>query len=172
VRLLLRAERPSRGSVRFLGCDVGAYTRAELVEGICHVGQFPEQQIVLSSVEEYRERAARDGNAIALRLLDSRFPEGKAHPLAVLSPLELKLLLLASSAGAGTRLIILDEPTWGIDVEGQAAILETLLETVSEIGGAAVLAVSHDASFLKRLGAELLILENGRLRRRPGNGST
>lgn len=166
AKLLLRAERAVQGRVYFLGRDIGGFSREELIESVCYVGQFPEQQIILSSVDEYRERAEKSGKSLAGRLLKSRFKDRNPLPIAVLSPLELKVLLLASSVGAGTRLIILDEPTWGIDMEGQALVLETLLEILNEIRGAAVLVVSHDAAFLKRLNAELFLLENGSLRQK------
>jgi ATPase subunit of ABC transporter with duplicated ATPase domains len=44
-------------------------------------------------------------------------------------------------------------------------VLETLLEILKELRSAAVFVISHDATFLKRLDAELFILEKGRLRR-------
>jgi ABC-type multidrug transport system ATPase subunit len=165
AKLLLRAERAVEGSVRFLGKDIVDFSRETLIEKVCYVGQFPEQQIILSSVEEYRKRAESSGASLAGRLLRARFQDGNPLPIAVLAPLELKLLLLASSVGSDTRMIILDEPTWGIDVEGQVMVLETLLEILKELRSAAVFVISHDATFLKRLDAELFILEKGRLRR-------
>lgn len=170
AKLLLRAERAVQGRVQFLGRDIGEFSREELIESVCYVGQFPEQQIILSSVDEYRRRAEMPGKSLAGRLLRARFQDRSPLPIAVLSPLELKVLLLASSVSASTRLIILDEPTWGVDVEGQAMILETLLDMLSEIRSAAVLVVSHDAAFLKRLNAELFLLESGSLRRLAGEG--
>jgi ABC-type multidrug transport system ATPase subunit len=164
AKLILRAERAVAGSVRFLGKDIVDFSREEIIEDVCYVGQFPEQQIILSSVDEYRQRAESSGAMLAERLLKAHFEAGDQLPIAILSPLELKLLLLASSVNSGTRLVILDEPTWGIDVEGQAMVLEMLLEILKELRSAAVLVVSHDAAFLKRLGAELFILEKGHLR--------
>jgi ABC-type cobalamin/Fe3+-siderophores transport system ATPase subunit len=164
AKILLRAERAVEGKVSLLGREIGDFSREALIETVCYVGQFPEQQIILSSVEEYRKRAEASGAKLAERLLRARFKDGSPLPIAVLSPLELKLLLLSSSVGPGTRLIVLDEPTWGIDVEGQAMVLETLLDMLKELRNVAVLVVSHDEAFLKRLGAELFILERGRLK--------
>ena len=85
--------------------------------------------------------------------------------MSVLSPLELKLLGIAASASGDTRLIILDEPTWGIDVDGQVRLLEMLCDLVSLLHRPALLVISHDQGFLRSLGAQLFLFRDGTMER-------
>ncbi|MEW5818458.1 MAG: hypothetical protein AB1798_24095, partial [Spirochaetota bacterium] len=63
-----------------------------------------------------------------------------------------------------TRLIILDEPTWGIDLQGEATLLESLRYIIDNIKKASILIISHDLSFISRLHSEILWLIRGCIR--------
>jgi energy-coupling factor transporter ATP-binding protein EcfA2 len=173
AKLILRAEKAAGGAVFFLGKDVSTAAREELVRGICYVGQFPEQQITMSCVEDYRMKARRMKNPLAEELLGAYFRSGGSLPISLLTPLQLKLLILADSAASSTQLIMLDEPTWGIDPAGQADLLEALariIRTAVSQGRMppAILVISHDMRFLRSLGAETFQVREGRVIKDPG----
>ena len=59
------------------------------------------------------------------------------------------------------NVLLLDEPFSGLDVEGMALLERVLVEERAR--GTIVVAVSHDPSFAKRIGANRLVLKAGRL---------
>lgn len=59
------------------------------------------------------------------------------------------------------ELLLLDEPTVGLDANGKAALREILLECVSE--GMTVLLTSHDMAEVSKLCSRLVILNEGKL---------
>jgi heme exporter protein A len=59
------------------------------------------------------------------------------------------------------NVLLLDEPFSGLDVEGMALLERVLVEERAR--GTIVVAVSHDPSFAKRIGANRLVLKGGRL---------
>jgi ABC-type branched-subunit amino acid transport system ATPase component len=70
-----------------------------------------------------------------------------------------KLLSLACCAVRCPRLILLDEPSAGINVAYQEILLRHIRRFADE--GAAVLVVDHQVDFIGNLGDEYLVLENG-----------
>ena len=78
-----------------------------------------------------------------------------------MSPLQLKILSIVSSVCDETKLILIDEPTWGIDLDGELVILRILSEIVKELKDIAILIISHDLDFISRLNAEVLRIEGG-----------
>lgn len=163
AKLLLRVERPLNGKIFILKKDLSHIDRAELVKWICFVDQFPEQQITLSSVEQYKKRAQKRNNPLSKRLLERYFHEERSYPIATLSPVELKILSLASSVSTGTKLVIIDEPTWGIDPDGELILLGILLEIIKALKDTSILIISHDINFISRLNAEVLRIKDGKV---------
>jgi len=163
AKLVLRTLKPNSGSIFLLGRGSSAFGRDELVRMICFMGQFPEQHITLSTVQQYKKRALIYGNSLSARLLDAYFPGEKEYPISSLTPLELKVLLLLSSIHEETKLVILDEPTWGIDFRGEAVLLEILFMLTKEIKDISFLIISHDLCFISRLNARILWIQDGSL---------
>jgi ABC-type multidrug transport system ATPase subunit len=161
ARLILRIIHPEEGSIELLGRGLQLYRREELARLICFAGQFPEQYITQSNVEQYKQRAAKSENDISARLLQKLFPGRNPYPVSLLTPLQLKLLLIVSSVHRMSKLVILDEPTWGIDLFGEATLLETLLDILREVEEVTFLIISHDLEFIRRLNAELLLVREG-----------
>jgi ABC-type Mn2+/Zn2+ transport system ATPase subunit len=97
ANLILRLEKPMDGEIYLHGRPLGSMSRKDIMERVCYVSQFPEQHITLSSVQQYRQRMEKRGNTLSRDLLDRYFDRSRAYPLSILSPLELKILSLASS---------------------------------------------------------------------------
>jgi ABC-type multidrug transport system ATPase subunit len=163
AKIIMRLESPSSGTITFLGKNLQDIPRMDLVRRICYIGQFPEQQITLSTVEQYRKKASRTGNGLAVKLLQKYFDEERVYPIAGLSPLELKMLCIAAFISEDTRLIIFDEPTWGIDTEGERRLCGMLGEIVSHLKHLTIFIISHDRLFIKALNAHILTLDRGHI---------
>lgn len=58
-------------------------------------------------------------------------------------------------------IIVMDEPTTGLDVVSRAQIIE-LLERLQQTLGVSLVLISHDIDFIRRLCSETLVLRDGR----------
>ena len=86
--------------------------------------------------------------------------------LGVLSGGELQRALLAQALVPVPELLLLDEPTAGIDVEGRRAIEATLLRLKRELSVTTLL-VSHDADQARRIGDQVSHLNRTLREERP-----
>ena len=101
-------------------------------------------------------RAARI--AIA-RLLDRVGLHGlERRPLAVLSGGELRRVLLAHALDPEPELLLLDEPTAGLD-ESAVQILDEILLASKRTGHTTVLMVSHDLEQVRRVADRVTVLD-------------
>jgi ABC-type Mn2+/Zn2+ transport system ATPase subunit len=163
ANLILRLETPQEGCIHLFGEPLISMDRKRLMERVCYVSQFPEQHITLSNVQQYRSRAKKRNNALSFHLLDNYFDPREEYPLSQLSPLQMKVLSLASSVASTTKLIILDEPTWGIDPTGLHEFLDFLTHAVQALETPSILIITHDVALVGLLGAEIILLEKGAL---------
>ncbi len=100
-----------------------------------------------------------DAERAAERVVAHRFPLGlAARPLAELSPGErTRAALIALFDQDGLELLVLDEPTGGLDLVGVHALQEVL-----RAWRAGLVVASHDRRFLAAVGVELLGLHTTR----------
>ncbi len=103
-------------------------------------------------------RAAREGIADGLRRL--HITSLARRPYARLSGGQRQRALLAQAVARGADLLLLDEPTTGLDDESSARILAVLHEEAAR--GAGVLCVSHDPAVIAAAD-RVLRLEDGQL---------
>lgn len=69
---------------------------------------------------------------------------------------------IAMALAARPRLLVLDEPTTGLDVVTQAAILDTLARLHQELGMAMVM-VSHDLGVIDKMCTHIAVLRQGKV---------
>ena len=163
AKLITRILIPIRGSIIFEGKDLKKLSRMDIISKICYVGQFPERQLVYGDVDQYKQKSADSNNRLSIKLLDRFFSNDSSYPISTLNPLQLKLLLLFSSIKKNTRLIILDEPTWGVDIDGQMEIAKIIDFLIANIDGLTILLISHDREFLNVFSTDMLMLSNGKI---------
>ena len=101
-------------------------------------------------------RAARA--AIAGLLDRVGLPGLEQRPLAVLSGGELRRVLLAHALDPQPELLILDEPTAGLD-DAAVRILDDILLALKNGGQTTVLMVSHDLEQVRRVADRLTVLD-------------
>ncbi|MFC7373771.1 ATP-binding cassette domain-containing protein [Brachybacterium sp. GCM10030268] len=139
VRALLGAMRPATGSVR----------RPDR-ERIAVVPQDPEHSFVAATVrEELLASPWADDEHLADELLERA---GLAH-LAGANPYRLsggeqRRTALAAALAQQPDLLVLDEPTVGLDARRRGAVLDLLEEAAAR--GGAVLAATHDPELIAR----------------------
>jgi zinc transport system ATP-binding protein len=101
----------------------------------------------------------RDARLTIARLLDRVGLSGlDRRPLAVLSGGELRRVLLAHALDPEPELLLLDEPTAGLD-ESAVQILDEILLTSKRTGHTTVLMVSHDLEQVRRVADRVTVLD-------------
>ena len=105
-----------------------------------------------------RDRATRLADRIALPL---------SKPVNKLSRGNKTKLAIVAALGHGPRLLLLDEPTAGLDPLVRSEVLDVLWE-ITEDGKHAVLYSTHVLSDINRLADELVFLRDGRITLRTG----
>jgi general nucleoside transport system ATP-binding protein len=170
--------RAPAGSVRLFDRDVaGAAPRARRALGLHYV---PEERIGRGSVATLslasntlltrREPVGRGGwlrrglaRRLAARLID-RFGVRAGGPDAVAGSLSggnLQKFIVGREVDAGPTVLVVAQPTWGLDV-GAAAQIRRDIAALSD-AGAAILVVSEDLEELFELCSDLVVIARGRL---------
>lgn len=173
LELLAGLLRPAAGEVLLDGADVcldrAARSRLERERGM--VFQLPERQFFELTVERevtyaLRQRgekggAAREAAAWALGLVGLDLGViGDRSPFA-LSGGQQRRVALASVLAARPRLLLLDEPTAGLDPDARCDCLTAIRACVAD--GAAVVMASHDADAVAHVCDEVALLDEGSL---------
>jgi simple sugar transport system ATP-binding protein len=170
--------RGAPGAIRLFGVDVaGASPRARRRLGLCTV---PEERIGRGSVSGLslaantlltrREPVARGGwlrpglaRRLARRLIERfavRAP-GPETAAGSLSGGNLQKFIVGREVDAGPRVLVVAQPTWGLDVGAAAQIRRELVALAD--AGVAVLVVSEDLEELFEISDELVVIAGGRL---------
>jgi branched-chain amino acid transport system ATP-binding protein len=158
------------GSITFDGRDITRLSpTARARAGIGYVPQGREIFPALSVHENLRMGCllSRDREEAVIADILTLFPRLKAYldrPGGALSGGEQQLLALARCLCGAPRIILLDEPTEGI----QPSIIEEIIETLQAIGrqrGLTVLLVEQNLNFIASLSQRVLILQKGRITR-------
>jgi energy-coupling factor transporter ATP-binding protein EcfA2 len=133
--------------------DLDATGRRELV------GLLPQTAADLLYLETVDEECAA-GGAGTREILDRLVPgiPGDIHPRD-LSEGQRLALALALVLVAEPRVVLLDEPTRGLDYSAKAALATILRDLVD--AGRAVLVASHDVEFVARAADEVVVLAEG-----------
>lgn len=161
--------RPSSGVVRLFGDDIRDVSTAQISHKVGFVFQDPRAQIFLSTVAEEvafgPRRVGMSDEEIQRRVsialeLTGLTPYRTSHPYD-LAPSERKLLAIASIISMNPQILILDEPTGGMD----AAATDTVIRVIDAhlVEGKTVVAASHDMEFVARCFARMAILHEGRI---------
>jgi energy-coupling factor transporter ATP-binding protein EcfA2 len=160
---LVGAVSPSSGQVRLLASDPAALSGRELLRSVGMVPQNPGDLLVAERVSEECAASDRDAGAApgtALSILHSLQPgiPPDAHPRD-LSEGQRLLLALAVVLTAQPRLLLLDEPTRGLDYHAKEALVQVLLRLRSE--RTSVVLATHDVELAAEVADRVLVLAEG-----------
>ena len=162
---------PTTGRVLLDGQDINKdkYTRRDVKWKVGLVFQYPEYQLFEETV--YRDIAFGPMNMkLKKDEIDERVREAAAftgveEALFERSPLELsggqkRRIAIAGVIAMRPEVLILDEPTAGLDPAGCAQILENI-RNYREKSGATVLIVSHSMDDVARIAERIIVFDSG-----------
>jgi zinc transport system ATP-binding protein len=109
----------------------------------------------------FRPLSQGDREAIRHAIAQVGLSEQLNADIAALSGGQQQRVLVARALAGQPELLVLDEPTSGVDLEHQQVLTEVLSELMSE--GAAVLVVLHDVGSLGDLIDRAVVLSDGRV---------
>jgi energy-coupling factor transporter ATP-binding protein EcfA2 len=160
---------PDQGHVELDGIDTRQATTGELASRAGYVFQNPDHQIFSPSVEKEiafgPENLGLSGEHLDRRVEEAmeRFGLGEyrnRHPTLLGRGLR-RRVAIASVYALNPSLMILDEPTGGLDHRRTAELLVTLREIIDE--DRTVILISHDMRLVGEFAERLLIMHDGRL---------
>ncbi|SES73086.1 zinc transport system ATP-binding protein [Olsenella sp. KH3B4] len=176
ARLAIGELRPTAGVVRLFGESPSSFGRWDLVGYLPQlppeaVSRFPATALELVSAFQgagaRRRRSSRtQRREWSLHALERVGMAGHAaRMIRELSGGQLQRVRLACALANGPRLLVLDEPTTGLDRESREELC-ALVAAAHSSSGLAVLLVTHDQEVIGGLGGSVLVVENGLVSRR------
>lgn len=164
LKLILGLLQPDEGSITIAGLPVA--------KGRSKVGYVPQQkafdrdfpaspvEVIVANIRgRWPLRITKGERALAMEVLERT---GAAHvassQMRALSGGETQRVFLARALATKPELLILDEPTAGVDVGGRAAIIDLMAE-ISGTGAIAAILVTHNLSVIARCAQRVVYLE-------------
>jgi len=168
ARHIVGVLKPSAGAVRLDGADVSVWTKSSLGE---HLGYLPQDielfaDTVAANISRFQEGADREAilaaqmagvHEMILRLAngyDTQVGDGGA----ILSGGYRQRVGLARAVYGNPSMVVLDEPSSNLDVDGDAALADCILQLKKR--GTTVVIISHRPSTLGVVD-KLLVLRDG-----------
>ena len=169
TKLIVGLLQPDRGGVWVTGRTTQGRTPEQMARQTAYVFQHPDQQLFARSVAaevafapRLRGLHADEIETLVHSVLRRTGLEGVAeeHPYD-LPPAQRKLVALAAALAQQPQLLVLDEPTQGLDRAGLARVTEVVRGLASD--GVAVLAATHDLPFVVEALDRSVVLVEGEL---------
>jgi len=170
LKVIMGLLEPTKGEVKVLGqrpyknCAVKkkvAYLSQQsainpnfpaLIEDIVKLGLFGELGLLRWPSEEQKFRIIKALEKVGLK-------EMVGEPYSHLSGGQKQRVLIARALVASPSMILLDEPTTGLDVGSQEAILK-IIKDLTDNEKITIMAVTHDQIFLKNWAKRIIKIEN------------
>lgn len=169
VRLIVGILIQNRGTIKFDDADISLWKKEDLGK---HIGYLPQNfELLPVSIKQNicrMQKDAKDADIIAASKLANvhelilSFKEGYE---TIISDTNLNLsagqrqrIALARCFYGNSRILILDEPNSNLDLEGEAALLNAILNAKNN--GKTVIIISHKQTILSATD-KILIIQNG-----------
>ena len=171
LRVLARQIRPTGGAVRLDGRPLDHYGRREFARKVAFLPQSrPVPGITVGALAAHgrfphlglsRQMTARDRQAVADALREAGAAELARRDLRTLSGGQRQRAYLAMALAQQGDVLLLDEPTAGLDIAAQLEFL-ALCRTLADAGRTMVL-VLHDVPQALRYADHMILMQGGRL---------
>ena len=171
LRVLARQVRPTGGAVRLDGRPLDRYGRREFARKVAFLPQSrPVPGITVGALAAHgrfphlglsRQMTARDRQAVADALREAGAAELAGRDLRTLSGGQRQRAYLAMALAQQGNVLLLDEPTAGLDIAAQLEFL-ALCRTLADAGRTMVL-VLHDVPQALRYADHMILMQGGRL---------
>jgi zinc transport system ATP-binding protein len=166
LRLALGLERPTRGEVRLFGEPVRTFGERARIGYLAQRSQLGlHAPVTVREVVEAGRAPLRlvgrlqreDREAVSLALERVGLSALASRPLSRLSGGQQQRAFIAKALASGPQLLVLDEPTTGVDVEAQDALAVLLDELHTDLG-VTILYVSHEFGSVERFVHRLVLV--------------
>ena len=163
--------KPSCGRVFLDGYDIGSQPPARVRQRVGLAFQFPELQLFAETVAEdvafgprnlgFAPERVNGLVAHALAMIDMPLGEfGLRQPLS-LSGGERRCVALAGVLAMNPEVLVLDEPTAGLDPRTTASLCKLFVELSNQ--GRTLVLISHDMELVGHLATHVVVLRHGRI---------
>ena len=164
IRMLLSLITPTSGSIEIFGMPLQA-NRAAIMQNVGAVIEKPAMYEYLTAYQNLKIFSALSGvsktRVQLLKELDVVGLAARAHDLVRTFSQGMKQrLAIAMAMVNDPQLILLDEPTNGLDPQGIADIRNLILQ-LSRVQGKTVLVSSHLLSEIEQVATRLIIIDKG-----------
>lgn len=163
VRCLLGSQKPAKGRALLFGGDIWK-TRAQAMSRCGVVPEEPDAPVEMTARQLARFCSrlypSWDSAGFAARLERFAVPENVAF--GRLSKGQKQEVMLALALGHAPELLVLDDPTLGLDAVARQAFYEELVGELAD-RGTTVFIATHDLSSIEGIASHVAILKNGRL---------
>ena len=164
---------PSTGSIRLWDRPIDEFGRRERARKVALVPQLPvvpesysvEQYVLLGRTPHLGLLASegkRDLEAVASALERLDLGWAASRRLETLSGGELRRAVIARAIAQEASLLLLDEPTTGLDIAQQLRVLE-LVDELRRADGLTVVSTMHDLTLAGRFAQRFALLSGGRV---------
>ncbi len=163
---LLRAR---RGTVSVAGLDAAHHPVGEMARQVGFLFQHPEQQIFSATVEQEVAFGPRNlglpagevHERVAAALARFELDAAAARPPAILGYGLRRKVTLASLAAVDPPILVLDEPTVGLDAHGRREMLAWVAEL--HACGRTIFLVTHDMALVAGCAERMVVLHEGKI---------
>ena len=159
IQILAQLARPTRGQVRY-----GKFTRRKarrFIGLVAHAALLYPDLSARENLQLFAELHGLDHKAAdaAVERFELKFIADR--PVRTYSRGQLQRASLARALLSAPQLLLLDEPSAGLDHEGVDRLVSVVAEEKAR--GAIVVLVTHDSGFAERVGDRRLLLRRGRV---------
>lgn len=163
VRCLLGEQKPASGTAFLLGRDVWKH-RARLMQHVGVVAEEPDAppEMTPAQLIDFCSRLYDkwDQNGVVSRL--DKFGVPLKTPFGRLSKGQKREVMLALALGPSPDILVVDDPTLGLDVVARKELFEELIGELAE-RGMTVFITTHDLAGVEGIADRVAILRDGRL---------
>lgn len=165
--------KPTQGNMFYNGKDVADadFDRKELRQKVGLVFQYPEHQLFETTV--FKDvcfgpmKMGLDKKAYELRAFEALTLAGVENELFYRSPLELsggqrRRVAIAGVLAMKPEVLVLDEPTAGLDPRGREEVL-TMISELREKTGTTIILISHNMGDIAEYADRIIVMNEGQI---------
>ncbi len=165
IRMLLTLVKPTSGEIEILGMSLGKH-RKEILKQVGAIIERPDLYKYLTALENLRIFAAMSGVKVSEKKLMDQLAmvglAGRAHSKVKTYSQGMKQRLgIATALVHDPKLIILDEPTNGLDPQGIADVRNLILQLSKEMNKTLLIS-SHLLSEMELIADAMIIIDKGK----------
>jgi ABC-2 type transport system ATP-binding protein len=163
IRCLLGLQKPTSGRVRLFGEDVWTQ-RAGLMAKTAYVPETSDApgQLRVRDVEDFHQSMYPSWDAPSVRSRLDRASIASSTTISALSKGQRAILALALALASRPELLVLDDPTLGLDVVARNDFFSTFIGDLADRGTTVIL-TTHDLAGVEGIADRVGILQGARL---------